>query len=255
MRIHWINDNHKPGDRKGSIIRQGRAYFHTGADYRTPLRVEWCFLTTHCRASFMLGSRGDEDLLQFNLAFWLFAIWVTINPPRLHERLIRFFKVENYEDRELSISLHDNSVFWNLWTPSMEWSREKHGRRQGAFHPVDFIFGRTKYSEIPILEVEAEVPMPEAVYPSMVKLVEAQWRRPRWPFVWRRILRAEITPKTPIPSPGKGENSWDCGEDATHSLTCTASTVEEAVGKMVQSVMRSRLRYGGKKWRPEKQSA
>jgi len=136
----------------------------------------------------------------------------------------------------------------------MEWSREKHGRRQGAFHPIDFIFGRTTYSEIPISDHKVEIPMPEAVYPATVRLVEAQWRRPRWPFVWYRVRRAEVTPDKGIPFPGKGENSWDCGEDATYSLTCVASTVEESIGKMVESVMRSRLRHGGPKWRPSEAS-
>jgi hypothetical protein len=65
-----------------------------------------------------------------------------------------------------------------------------------------------------------------------------------------RRIRAKITPDTPIPFPGKGENSWDCGEDATHSMTCNATNEQEAVAKLVASVLNDRYRHGGKNWRP-----
>ena len=70
-----------------------------------------------------------------------------------------------------------------------------------------------------------------------------------WWNLTERVVRAEITPDTPIPHPGKGENSWDCGEDAIHSLTCQASTTHDAVGEIVKAVLRSRYRYGGLMWR------
>lgn len=250
MKSHAQNLSERPNPGKWSIVRDGRVWFY-GSGHNCLAHCEWHLLSNHFGLSFNLGHSGDEDLLSFHFGCGLLAIWLILNPRHLHARLLKLFKVEDYEDRQLSVSFHDSAMYWNIWTPSMEWNKQKHGRRQGAFHPVDFLFGRTKYSEVPIREERVEIPMPERSYPATVKLCEAQWRRKRWPLVWTRVRRAEITPDTPIPFPGKGENSWDCGEDATHSMTCQAYSSSEAIGKMVASVMRSRMKYGGENWRPQ----
>jgi hypothetical protein len=65
------------------------------------------------------------------------------------------------------------------------------------------------------------------------------------------MRRANLDIERGVPTPGKGENSWDCGQDATYGLTCPASTVEEALASLRASVMRDRERYGGKDWKPE----
>lgn len=55
----------------------------------------------------------------------------------------------------------------------------------------------------------------------------------------------------PIPVPGKGENSWDCDDDAIHSSHGPHSTVHQAVAALVASVYRDRTRYGsGPEWQP-----
>jgi hypothetical protein len=59
---------------------------------------------------------------------------------------------------------------------------------------------------------------------------------------------------TPIPHPGKGENSYDCEDDATYSLTTEARNEAEAIGAMVATVMRSRQKYGGLNWQPKQVS-
>ncbi|HEX5426636.1 MAG TPA: hypothetical protein VFW94_24200 [Candidatus Acidoferrales bacterium] len=245
------NLNEKPTG-NGTILRHGRAWLY-GGGHRTLAHCEWVFFTHFCGVNFTLGGRGDEDCISFSLACWLFSFWFALDWTWLQNVLLAAFSVEKYEDRELSLSWHDGAFFWNLWTPSMEWSKAKHGRRQGAWHPVDTIFGRNIYEEVPIRESRIEIPMPECPYPATVKFYEARWRRRRWPFGWKRFLRADITPDTPIPFPGKGESAWDCGEDAMHSLTCTSTTDWEAIGAAVQSVMRSRIRYGGMNWRPATQ--
>lgn len=55
----------------------------------------------------------------------------------------------------------------------------------------------------------------------------------------------------PVPVPGKGENDWDCGDDAIHGSTFAATTIPEAIGKMVGSAMRTRERYASLDWRPK----
>jgi hypothetical protein len=55
----------------------------------------------------------------------------------------------------------------------------------------------------------------------------------------------------PVPFPGKGENSWDCGEDATHGYYGPAASIEDAVGNLVTSTLKRRRKYGGRDWKPE----
>jgi hypothetical protein len=56
--------------------------------------------------------------------------------------------------------------------------------------------------------------------------------------------------RDPVPFPGKGENSWDCGEDASYGFGCAAETLEEGIGKFVASKLRDRGRNGGRGWTP-----
>jgi hypothetical protein len=56
---------------------------------------------------------------------------------------------------------------------------------------------------------------------------------------------AEVEPRTPIPYQGKGENSWDCGEDGLHSMMGPAQNLEEAIAATVRSVLGSRRKYDG----------
>lgn len=55
-----------------------------------------------------------------------------------------------------------------------------------------------------------------------------------------------------VPFPGKGENSWDCGEDAIMGAGADEPTPEAAVASVVKSALRNRRRYGGEGWKPEK---
>ena len=81
-------------------------------------------------------------------------------------------------------------------------------------------------------------------YRAALKLEECEWKRPRWPWPVRRRTASIDVPKG-IPHQGKGENSYDCGEDATFGLGCEAWTVDEAISKMVASVLKSRAKYDG----------
>ncbi|HXI16285.1 MAG TPA: hypothetical protein VNM48_07925, partial [Chloroflexota bacterium] len=84
-------------------------------------------------------------------------------------------------------------------------------------------------------------------------IFESTWGRRRWPHwpLTRRMVRADVQVPEGVPHPGKGENAWDCGEDATYALTCAEQTPEAAVGRLVESVLRDRRRYGGDQWRPQ----
>lgn len=81
-----------------------------------------------------------------------------------------------------------------------------------------------------------------------MELFESTWKRARW-FTHKNV-RASVDIPAGIPHPGKGENSWDCGEDRTYGLTTKADTVEKAIAAVVESSLRDRRRYGGDNWTP-----
>lgn len=77
-----------------------------------------------------------------------------------------------------------------------------------------------------------------------VKVISKQlytWRS-RW-IGKKRWLSYECTPDRGMPYQWKGENSWDCGDDATFSMSCAANSPEEALEKLKESCEKSRKKY------------
>ena len=107
---------------------------------------------------------------------------------------------------------------------------------------LDVFLGRAKYSAVELEKVETSIPMPERSYPCTVTMQRAEWRRPRWPFV-RRVLRAEVEIPGGVPHPGKGTESYNCGDDGLYGLTAPAQSVEDAIGMCVANVLDKRRRY------------
>lgn len=155
-----------------------------------------------------------------------------------------------YSGRTVSVAIHDWALWWALWVDDDGWTRSRPRWRQGSFYPLDAIFGKMKNSERLLERREIAIHMPEGLYKGVCEMKEGTWQRARWPFP-KRIVRAHIDMTDPIPIPGKGENSWDCGEDATHGSTFLAQSIPEAVGYLTGSILRTRERHGGRDWRPE----
>jgi hypothetical protein len=58
-------------------------------------------------------------------------------------------------------------------------------------------------------------------------------------------MRVDLKIDKGIPHAGKGENSWDCGDDATYGMCCAVKNIAEGVGVLVGSVLHDRVKYGG----------
>lgn len=251
--MHWQNLN-EYGKRKGNPIRHGRAWFG-------PFGIEWTVLKDP-RFRIGIGLAHYETAISFSLALLLFSIHCHYDNFKWQSWLEEKTKREDQtygNGRVIELYWHEMGLWAHIWSDPME-SRSKDQWWCRTLHLdfVDLIFGQTKYRSKNLEQVRAVVPMPEGGYPATVKINEDTWTRPRWPFAWTRRIRSEVIPDKPIPFPGKGENSWDCGEDALHSLYGTYDTPLKAVMAASESVMRSRLRYGGG-WNyqpePEKQTA
>jgi hypothetical protein len=167
--------------------------------------------------------------------------------------------------RATGISAHDGALWLQLAYRTDAWEKPRGGWRQRLrwrwrqglswrLDPLNLLCGKAQYRPgTPELH-QATLPLPEGNYKVNVELRTDSWRRPRAPWT-SRLRRAHMTLPTPIPIPGKGENSWDCGEDSICSLTCPAPDVCTAVTELFTSVLRRRYRHGtrsggGTDWRP-----
>jgi len=117
--------------------------------------------------------------------------------------------------------------------------------RYGHFDLADFLIGRRDMRWESVSKQDVSIPMPERWYDATVEIRDhVSWRK-RLPWLTRRVRCANIDIPGGIGVPGKGENAWDCGDDAIFAMSCSADTVEDAIGKVVASVLHDRKRRGG----------
>lgn len=243
-------------DKQGRLWRHGRLWLHVPGNC---FRFEWWpGKRFGIGVTVGDGSFSDEQLSLYLELPLLFALSFGVQRWRWVKRLpgIQWTSVgadgntvydHSKGERELSLRCSDGAIRWRLWR------HPDHGRgrdwRDRSFYPLDFLLGRQQYSEGPRERHETTITFPEAAYPVAVELYTSTWKRPRWPKV-RSASWADVEMGTPIPVPGKGENSWDMDEDAIYSMLCRAATVEEAIASLSESVERDRRRYGGEGWLP-----
>jgi hypothetical protein len=218
------------------------------------LRVE---LPLRLRADAHLGVKVDpgegDVLVTVGLGATLYVGVETRTTHRLARRLCPDHKARAVEAyiTPADDTMHDWHAHWNVWTPIHEWSHTTPAWRNGGFFLPDVLFGAAKYTKREVDRVAVVIPMPEGVYPAEAVIEDATWTRPRWPFgPWHRARSITLDCPQGVPHPGKGENAWDCDDDATFAMSTRARTVGEAIGDFVGSVMERRAKYSGLDWRP-----
>ena len=233
FRTHLINDNDIDKYKKGSAFWQGRWYLTVG---RFEFQVSWNFKSTFCMLEFEYGGHDVEDF-GFSIGLPPVALW-------FHITGILPKKWRNWHwPRATGLRIHNWSIWWNFWNDDSQSSSTDKWYRTSSFDIPDFFLGRNKYQEKTLEIVPVKVPLPERVYDGTCKIFESTWKRSRWPFK-KRMIRTDLEVKEGLPIMGKGENSWDCGEDAIYSSTTPSKTAEQAVGEMVESVLNARRKYG-----------
>lgn len=249
---------------RDATIMEGRAWLNFENSPRRSICFSWKLFGKSCRLSFSADDSESQVCLSAALPPVAFSVSVDGLPRSIFKALgIDYGTVKNLRDgcflteRSVSISVHDWSLWWHLWMPDGLWRSDDPKWRRGNFNFIDAIFGKPSLESKRVGEKDVLVPMPERSYKGKVTLEQRKWSRPRWPFKSgpRQIVSdllcfsLDMEPGG-IPIPGKGENSWDCGEDAVFSLDGVGDAVA-AVNAMVKSVVRSRLKHGGEEWRPE----
>lgn len=81
----------------------------------------------------------------------------------------------------------------------------------------DAVLGRETYTTTALTTFKETVRMPEGAYDANVKVSKVT--RTRRFTGTKRSLRFSVEVEEGVPMAGKGENSYDCGEDATYSIS------------------------------------
>ncbi|MDE2104306.1 MAG: hypothetical protein KGL39_44120, partial [Patescibacteria group bacterium] len=173
------------------------------------------------------------------------SFWLSFD--RLWPKWIRRLMPD--EEHEIAISVHDGSLWWSLFHPVHSWESTTPKWRHGSWNPADTLLGRQKFSSRPLSFHRVTIPLPEGNIEGEVRIEQFAWKRPRWPWPTVRVS-SNIKPDRAAVVPGKGENAWDCGDDAIYELSSPARTPAEAVSAYVRAVLRDRERYGGRDWKP-----
>jgi len=237
----WQNLN-----KKGSGFWNGRAWLHFTDNC---VGVQWVPLSRRCAIGLEFSTTSDSNI-SFNISVpFVVSLYFSIDRARWVKHLpgVKWNGHSSSGDREISFRIFNNALWWRLWRNPMEgYARDW---RDSCFHFDDFILGRNKHSKSDHSSGDYLLVMPEGAYPVKIELYTSTWKRPRWPW-FQSVRRASIETEHGVPIPGKGENSYDCEDDALYGGTYSATTVDEALQKMHDSVMRDRLRYGGSEWIP-----
>lgn len=246
-----------------------RIHFHTSRERhslrwwlsdlqcRREISGEFSLFSSLCGVGIDIGN--DEHAIGVNVCIpYVLSTFVNVHAPQLYKWASAASKLwpthpreGKYITRATELRVHNWAIWWKLWAPEGEWHSGCPKYRDGSFHPL----GHMQRQSEEVIKVEpVEVPMPERTYHGVGILTKTTWGWTKLPRIFDRedlIVEIKMNEGEQVPHPGKGENSWDCDQDATYSSTGPARSIEEAIGSFVGSSLRSRRRHGGRNWRPE----
>lgn len=229
----------------------GRVWFRRSGDWWSrrfgTLRIEWNIPCGHCGWGVTLGGGDAGRDCGFTVSIpFLLTLYVTLEQA-FAKRLFQW-SVDQGESRSIGCYFHEWAFWYTIWvSPMASWSRSFpwcRWWRQGSIHFDDLFLGRTKCTrELLSDKIPIAIPMPEGNYAATAQHERMTWKRPRW-FAMTRIYTNVDVPGGGVPFSGKGENSWDCGDDGLCGYSVEGMSLAKAIGHGVESVLESRKRYG-----------
>lgn len=272
---HSQNLNERKQGPDGPLWRHGRAWLHyndgrerdhqdraLGWEWVVGTREPWPKIGLAFNANF-----GDEYDLTFSVRVpFLGSFFVNVEGlfPCRWRGDEKNFAVELYHEY-LWIEF-----FWS--DPAWTWGENKNRfpAFRISFNWQDFLFGEQQHKrewlsplggdrrdagiwtqeEMETAWRPISIPLPEGSYAARYRLERRTWWRARWP---KRLVKvaADIDIPGGLPIPGKGENSWDCGDDAYFGLSCRETDEPSIIAACVKAAMATRKRYGSLAWRPK----
>lgn len=249
-----LNEN-KHGEPKG-LPYHGRCWLHFG---KKSFNFSWNFWTHFCGIE--LAFDPSEDGWKFHWAFPPVSFWWSTNIfSKWMCKLLASEKVDKWNQkydgypgssRYTEFKIIDIRIFsWAFWWEFLkfDWGSSSKDPKwmRFTFHFDDFFLGRMKHECVKIGEPkQVMVPMPEGEYLTLMQLERSTWKRPRLPWNSKVMTGYDITIPKGIPHQGKGENSWDCGEDALMGCYSEGDSLKEAIAKVQMTVLKDRKRYDG----------
>lgn len=255
MHFHWQNLNEDKRD-----VLHGRAWWHFGRRIRgypgsKVIQLAWRIGRWEW-AGLIFTTGADEADYGVSFGIGFLQLYLQLSGFRAFDSMRRC--VFGFDT---GIRLYGEmlTLQWNNDDSSTEFFNDSRGRRverdahgwRRTWLLLDVLLGKAKYSKRSLSYSGMYLHMPEKLYYCTVLLHRDKWTRPRWPWPLR-IDRATIEIPNGVPIPGKGTESYNCGEDCCNSLTTPASSMPEAMAALQASVMETRLKRGGPDWKPEK---
>lgn len=236
-----------------------RGYIYFGADMHWQARLE---VSRRWRAGLIAtcGYGGQEDFLKWTLAFpRLFFLSFAIGTPFKWHRLRPFDGKYGESNRQVGLRVAHGVARLLVGHDPMGTYYSTHGRggrfggwlrgikrnQEMTLFRGNWVLGKPRHT----LEVlEENIPVVVDVgqwegdrYEGTAKHTRRTWKRR---FSTKVADGYEIDMQQGIPFPGKGENSWDCGDDAYFGFG--GDTIESAVTHIIKETVKRR----GKDWRP-----
>lgn len=196
-------------------------------------------------------SRNEDHTLYLGLGFEVYVSW---------DRR----KGYDWPGQEWGVSIRGErlAVEWACDDSEMHYFTDAKGKRRskpGAgwewhCYLLDALLGDRRYSSVETGRETLTLVMPEGRYRADCVVDMATWQRPRWPWwpLTRRIERATIDFTPPVGIPGKGENSYDCDDDATYSVTTPIKrgSLHATLEAFALDTLKTRQHRGGLNWAP-----
>jgi hypothetical protein len=124
-----------------------------------------------------------------------------------------------------------------------DWKGWRGWHKRPVYLPVKhWVTGKPVCETVKGEPIDVLVPMPEGCYPAVVTPETRTWTYRFGYQVSRTDYWLEVTHRGGIPHAGKGENSYDCGDDGLCGIG--GDSVEHVIGRAVARVLKSRRRYG-----------
>lgn len=239
MRFHWQNLNEKKRGRTGSGIIHGRAWLYLG---ETTLHWEWHLWSRSCRLGLDFGGGWRDDDLLLSFAFPPVSFYFGVSLPFKG----RLKKLLPSEPRECCISVHNWALWINPWSNPLEWKSSDSWWRKGkTIHFPDLFLGKQKYINVEVKPPQrVEIELDGRIYRGTAKFEHARWKRPLWFALEKDSTWIEMDRGHGLPHSGKGENSWDCGDDALCGWGVDGHSVPKAIGSGIERVLGYRKKYG-----------
>jgi len=228
-------------------IREKRCFRHwLNITEKTTFYQEWYILPW--KFGIEAGIANYECAISISLRLVLFSIHVSINNAEWERWLMEKTKREDEtygSGRIIGMQMFNYTLWIDLWRDPMEWRSEDPWWWHFNIDFREILFGKSKSHFNVINQGDSVIIMPEGAYPCTYKVKTYFHERPRWFIRTHTIIDVNIP--LGIPIEGKGENSWDCGMDATYGMSMPFSKYDgicQSMDNIALDMLKRRQRRG-----------